>query len=109
MYVSHSAFQRHGEMTKMEAAQKILFGGGGLEDLVLLGGDMLILLWDGGIQLLLGPSGMGEGELKKQQFLLEAAHRKFILLNLSINAISSLLKVPFLCYCIGAMTWIEQD
>ncbi|KAL5684019.1 hypothetical protein ACJX0J_010404, partial [Zea mays] len=50
-----------------------------------------------------------------QQFLLEAAHRcqevglydkvsKFILLNLSINAISSLLKVPFLCYCIGAMT-----
>ncbi|KAL5651135.1 hypothetical protein ACJX0J_036593, partial [Zea mays] len=26
-----------------------------------------------------------------------------------INAISSLLKVPFLCYCIGAMTWIEQD
>lgn len=42
-----------------------------------------ILLRDGGIQLLLGPSGMGEGELKKymmdwrsrQQFLLEAAHR----------------------------------
>ncbi|GJN31466.1 hypothetical protein PR202_gb19866 [Eleusine coracana subsp. coracana] len=42
-----------------------------------------ILLRDGGIQLLLGPSGMGEeGELKKymmdwrsrQQFLLEAAH-----------------------------------
>jgi hypothetical protein len=64
---------------------------------------MEILLWDGGIQLLLGPSGMGEGELKKymmdwrsrQQFLLEAAHRcqeaglydkvsKFILLNLSV-------------------------
>uniref|UniRef100_A0A804LK96 Nuclear pore protein n=1 Tax=Zea mays TaxID=4577 RepID=A0A804LK96_MAIZE len=45
---------------------------------------MEILLRDGGIQLLLGPSGMGEeGELKKymmdwrsrQQFLLEAAHR----------------------------------
>uniref|UniRef100_A0A0D9VTZ5 Nuclear pore protein n=1 Tax=Leersia perrieri TaxID=77586 RepID=A0A0D9VTZ5_9ORYZ len=43
-----------------------------------------ILLRDGGIQLLLGPSGMGEeGELKKymmdwrsrQQFLLEAAHQ----------------------------------
>jgi nuclear pore complex protein Nup93 len=42
-----------------------------------------ILLRDGGIQLLLGPNGMGEGELKKymmdwrsrQQFLLEAAHR----------------------------------
>jgi nuclear pore complex protein Nup93 len=43
-----------------------------------------ILLRDGGIQLLLGPSGMGEeGQLKKymmdwrsrQQFLLEAAHR----------------------------------
>jgi hypothetical protein len=64
---------------------------------------MEILLRDGGIQLLLGPSGMGEGELKKymmdwrsrQQFLLEAAHRcqeaglydkvsKFILLNLSV-------------------------
>ncbi|AQL04058.1 Nuclear pore complex protein NUP93A [Zea mays] len=88
---------------------------------------MEILLWDGGIQLLLGPSGMGEGELKKymmdwrsrQQFLLEAAHRcqeaglydKDVEIHKRVGAFAMALQTINKCLsdAVSAMAWSMLD